>query len=172
MVDPLIELKDIVFSYDSGRTVLDGASLQLRPGERVGVTGANGSGKTTLLHLVVGLLKPQAGTVHAFGRERRDENNFQEVRARAGLVFQDPEDQLFCPTVAEDVAFGPFNLGWERERVPSGLLRAEVSEGRRPQPSDRWRSCTELSGSPRAADGRSGTQYRPRRPSLCEPVQV
>jgi cobalt/nickel transport system ATP-binding protein len=60
---------------------------------------------------MVGLLKPSAGTVEAFGRVRRTEKDFREVRARAGLLFQDSDDQLFCPTVAEDVAFGPLNLG-------------------------------------------------------------
>jgi cobalt/nickel transport system ATP-binding protein len=75
------------------------------------IEGPNGAGKTTLLHLVVGLLRPAAGRIVAFGRERRQERDFHEVRARAGLLFQDADDQLFCPTVLEDVAFGPINLG-------------------------------------------------------------
>jgi len=117
----LIELRDVVFRYDPERPVLDGLNLSLRRGDRVGLSGSNGSGKTTLLHIVMGLLRPESGRVIAFGRERRNEQDFQDVRTRIGLVFQDPEDQLFCPTVAEDVAFGPFNLGWGREEVEQAV---------------------------------------------------
>jgi cobalt/nickel transport system ATP-binding protein len=108
---PLFRLTAIHFAYDPGRPVLTGADFLLREGERVALTGANGSGKTTLFHLMVGLLKPHAGTVEAFGLPRVGERDFSVVRARAGLLFQDSDDQLFCPTVAEDVAFGPLNLG-------------------------------------------------------------
>ncbi len=111
MTEPLIRLTGLRFAYAGRPPVLDGADLSLWPGERVAVTGTNGAGKTTLLHLIVGLLKPQAGEVWAFGAARRSEADFRAVRARAGLVFQDPDDQLFCPTVTEDVAFGPLNLG-------------------------------------------------------------
>jgi len=112
--DALLRLADVRFSYDGARRVLDGLDLAIRAGERVALLGANGSGKTTLLHLIVGLLRPEAGRIEAFGRERCVEADFHEVRRRAGLVFQDPEDQLFCPTVLEDVAFGPVNLGHPR----------------------------------------------------------
>ncbi len=81
------------------------------------MTGKNGSGKTTLLHLIVGLVRPGAGSIEIFGKERREEADFLEVRRRIGLLFQDSDDQLFCPTVAEDVAFGPLNLGFSREEV-------------------------------------------------------
>jgi cobalt/nickel transport system ATP-binding protein len=108
---PLIRLAGVRFAYVPDRPVLDGVELALGAGERVALLGANGSGKTTLLHVIVGLLRPQAGQVEAFGRPRRAEGDFHEVRRRAGLLFQDPEDQLFCPTVIEDVAFGPINLG-------------------------------------------------------------
>ena len=109
--DGLIRLEAIRFSYADARPVLDGAALSVGPGERVGLLGANGSGKTTLLHLIVGLIRPQGGEIRAFGRPRRTEADFVEVRRHAGLLFQDPEDQLFCPTVLEDVTFGPMNLG-------------------------------------------------------------
>jgi cobalt/nickel transport system ATP-binding protein len=111
MADPLIELEGVRFAYAADRPVLTGADLRLLPGERVGMVGAIGCGKTTLLRLVVGLVKPDAGVVRAFGRDRRREADFHEVRRRAGLVFQHADDQLFCPTVIEDVAFGPLNLG-------------------------------------------------------------
>jgi len=111
MDEPLIHLEELHFRYSPDRTVLDGIDLALHDGERIGLVGPIGSGKTTLLHLIVGLLTPTAGRVHAFGKDRRKEKDFHEVRRRAGLVFQYADDQLFCPTVIEDVAFGPLNLG-------------------------------------------------------------
>jgi cobalt/nickel transport system ATP-binding protein len=116
-VSPLIEAKGIVFAYPGRPAVLDGADLALAPGERLCLVGPNGAGKSTLLEILVGLLVPSAGLVSAFGRERRVEADFHEVRRRAGYVFQDPDDQLFCPTVAEDVAFGPLNLGKSRKEA-------------------------------------------------------
>ncbi|MBK5924115.1 energy-coupling factor ABC transporter ATP-binding protein [Rhodovulum sulfidophilum] len=111
----LFEIDGLVFGYPGRPAILQGAGLRLEAGQRLSIAGANGSGKSTLLHLMVGLLQPQAGHIHAFGQARRAEADFHEVRRRAGLVFQDPDDQLFCPTVAEDVAFGPLNLGLGRE---------------------------------------------------------
>ena len=111
MNEPLVQLDDVRFAYPSEAEVLTGADLTLHDGERLDLTGPVGSGKTTLLHLIVGLLRPTGGTVKAFGGVRRTEEDFHEVRRRAGLVFQDADDQLFCPTVIEDVAFGPLNLG-------------------------------------------------------------
>ena len=108
---PLIHLEHINFAYPHGEPVLHDMNLELCAGERVGLVGENGSGKTTLLHLIVGLLKPAAGRIIAFGRKRENEEDFVEVRRRAGFMFQRSDDQLFCPTVIEDVAFGPLNLG-------------------------------------------------------------
>jgi cobalt/nickel transport system ATP-binding protein len=113
----LIQLRNVRFAHAPDRRVLDGVNLSVREGDRIAVTGPNGSGKTTLLHLMVGLLHPQEGEIEVLGRARRVEEDFHEVRAHVGLLFQDSEDQLFCPTVAEDVAFGPFNLGKAREEV-------------------------------------------------------
>lgn len=110
MSAPLIELHQVHCGFPD-REVLRGADFALYPGERIALVGANGAGKTTLLHLLVGLLRPSAGRVMIFGQERREEADFVPVRARVGLVFQDSDDQLFCPTVLEDVAFGPLNLG-------------------------------------------------------------
>ncbi|MBZ8135071.1 energy-coupling factor ABC transporter ATP-binding protein [Afifella sp. IM 167] len=127
----LITLSDVHFAYPGGPPVLRGASLTLLEKQRLCIGGHNGAGKSTLLQVIVGLLKPQAGRVLAFGSERRKEKDFHEVRRRAGLVFQDPDDQLFCPTVAEDVAFGPLNLGKGREEamaiVDEVLARLDLS---------------------------------------------
>jgi len=108
---PIIHLRGVSFSYQSGKKVLDNLDFSFANDERAGLIGPNGSGKTTLFHLIMGLLKPDKGQVGILGRERRKEADFREVRARIGFVFQDADDQLFCPTVAEDVAFGPLNLG-------------------------------------------------------------
>jgi len=117
MSGPLVWLDDVSFSYAPDRCVLRGCTLRLAAGGRLGLVGPNGSGKTTLLELVVGLHKPQAGRVVVLGGDRRTEAEFQRIRGRVGLLFQDSDDQLFSPTVAEDVAFGPLNLGKSRDEV-------------------------------------------------------
>ncbi|WP_108662136.1 energy-coupling factor ABC transporter ATP-binding protein [Acuticoccus kandeliae] len=113
---PLLRLDGIVAGY-GGRTVLQGVDLNLRAGERIVLVGANGAGKSTLLYVITGFVRATAGTIEAFGGVRRAEADFREVRRRAGLIFQDADDQLFCPTVIEDVAFGPRNLGQSREEA-------------------------------------------------------
>ncbi len=113
----MIELRNVSFRYPNGLKVFEDMNFHLHRGDRVGIVGPNGSGKTTLLHLIVGLLKPEAGEIVVFGKPRREEKDYREVRKRVGLLFQDPEDQLFCPTVAEDVAFGPLNLRIPKEEV-------------------------------------------------------
>lgn len=113
----LIALDDICFAYHGQPAVLDGATLHLKEGQRLMLTGPNGSGKSTLLRIALGLQRPSSGTVTIFGQARREEADFHEVRRRVGLVFQDPDDQLFCPTVAEDIAFGPLNLGKTRDEA-------------------------------------------------------
>lgn len=113
----MLRFRDVSFAYDHGQPVLDGVNFAIEPADRVALVGANGSGKSTLLHLAVGLLTPDEGGIEAFGEECRTEEDFHEVRKRVGLLFQEPEDQLFCPTVLEDVAFGPLNLGKEPEEA-------------------------------------------------------
>ncbi|MGD9121820.1 MAG: ABC transporter ATP-binding protein [Desulfobacterales bacterium] len=109
--DVLIKLEGISFKYPRGPLVLDGLDFKLERGNRVGLIAPNGSGKTTLLHIIMGLLKPLSGRLEIFGKPVSEENDFAAVRGRIGLLFQDADDQLFSPTVLEDVAFGPLNLG-------------------------------------------------------------
>ncbi|MFH1007571.1 MAG: ABC transporter ATP-binding protein [Candidatus Latescibacterota bacterium] len=118
----MIDLRDVTFGYAPGKPVLTGVNFRLGAGEKVGLIGPNGSGKSTLFHLIVGLLFPSEGTIDIFGKVRRREADFREVRERIGLLFQDADDQLFCPTVAEDVAFGPLNLGRSHEEA-AGIVR-------------------------------------------------
>jgi cobalt/nickel transport system ATP-binding protein len=108
---PIIKLKNITFSYPGADPVLNNLDLQFFPGEKMGLVAPNGSGKTTLLHIIMGLLKPKSGSIEIFGNPVSDEKDFLEVRQRIGLLFQDSDDQLFSPTVLEDVTFGPLNLG-------------------------------------------------------------
>jgi cobalt/nickel transport system ATP-binding protein len=107
---PVVAVSGLRFAYPDGRLALDGVDLHVHPGERVALLGPNGAGKTTLILHLNGILLPQQGTVHVAGIPVTREN-FAEVRRRVGIVFQDPDDQVFMPTVYEDVAFGPANLG-------------------------------------------------------------
>ena len=107
----IINLKDISFSYPEGAPLLNNLSMQFYKGDRVGLIGPNGEGKTTLFHIIMGLLKPYSGKLEIFGKPVMEEKDFRSVRQRIGLLFQDSDDQLFSPTVLEDVAFGPLNLG-------------------------------------------------------------
>jgi cobalt/nickel transport system ATP-binding protein len=112
MSEPLIELHDITFTYPGApEPIFQDFNFQLLPGNHLGLIGPNGCGKTTLLHLIMGLLRPQAGSILIFGQEVKKEKDFVAVRQKVGLLFQNADDQLFCPTVLEDVAFGPLNQG-------------------------------------------------------------
>ena len=116
--ESVIQLKDITFSYPgSGKNVLDSLNLDIRKGDRIGMMAPNGSGKTTLLHTIMGLCRPDRGQIIILGREMEKEADFVPVRSKIGLLFQDSDDQLFCPTVLEDVAFGPLNLGSGRDEA-------------------------------------------------------
>ncbi|MCD6569477.1 MAG: ABC transporter ATP-binding protein [Deltaproteobacteria bacterium] len=113
----LIKLEDISFAYPGGGPVLDNLNFSLTRGERVGLIGPNGSGKTTLFYIIMGLLKPASGRIKVFGKTVCEEKAFRYVREKIGLLFQDSDDQLFSPTVIEDVAFGPLNLGKSPEKA-------------------------------------------------------
>lgn len=114
---PVISLKGISFTYPGGKTALDRVDLTFYEGERIGLLGPNGSGKTTLFHIIMGLLRPTSGAMAFFGRPLNDARDFGDIYRKIGLLFQDADDQLFCPTVLEDVAFGPLNMGASREEA-------------------------------------------------------
>jgi cobalt/nickel transport system ATP-binding protein len=124
-------------TYPDGSPSLCGIDLEVSPGERVAVLGPNGAGKTTLVLHLNGILRPTAGTV-TVGGLAVDRPNLAEIRRRVGIVFQDPDDQLFMPTVHDDVAFGPANLGRRGDdleaAVDSALTRVGMADhaGRAP----------------------------------------
>jgi cobalt/nickel transport system ATP-binding protein len=117
MDNSLISIKDLKFSYQNGKNVFQNLNFSLHKKERIGLIGSNGAGKTTLFHIIMGLLKPSSGSLDVFDKSRKSEEDFLEVRQRIGLLFQDSDDQLFCPTVEEDIAFGPLNLGKTHEEA-------------------------------------------------------
>ncbi|NHJ13288.1 MAG: ABC transporter ATP-binding protein [Candidatus Thorarchaeota archaeon] len=109
-----LDISGLYFSY--GDFAIEDVSLQLHQGEQKALVGLNGSGKTTLFKLIVGLLEPQAGEIYIFDRPLTHENLWQ-IRQEIGFLFQNPDDQLFAPTVWEDVAFGPRNQGLSEDAV-------------------------------------------------------
>jgi len=113
----IINLTDIYFSYNKSPNVLEGLNLHFSRNEKIGLMGPNGSGKTTLFHIIMGLLKPVSGKIEIFGKTAKEEKDFIDVRRRIGLLFQDADDQLFSPTVLEDITFGPLNLGKSRDEA-------------------------------------------------------
>ena len=113
----LIDVKDLHCSYNGRGRVLAGLSLSLNEGDRVGLAGHTGCGKTTLLRAIMGLSKADSGTIRVEGRECREEKDYLQVRRTLGFLFQNPDDQLFCPNLLEDVAFGPLNLGVGRREA-------------------------------------------------------
>ncbi len=106
----VVSAEGLQFEYPGGEAALRDVSFSIEPGERVALLGPNGAGKTTLVLSLLGVLSPASGTVRIQG-ERMDEEHAFELRRHLGLVFQDPNDQLFMPTVRDDVAFGPANYG-------------------------------------------------------------
>lgn len=122
----MIRLSEIRFRYNS-RYILDGVNFRVEAGDRVGLVGPNGCGKTTLCHIVMGLLAPESGEVEILGTQCRTENDFRKIRGRVGFLFQDADDQLFCPTVLEDVAFGPLNMGKSPDEAKEIVKRTLAS---------------------------------------------
>lgn len=121
-MDKLIEIENLTFSYPDGRQVLHNINLSIGRGETVALIGPNGAGKSTLLLHLNGILRSN-GTVRLNGVPVEDKN-LRWVRSKVGLVFQDPEDQLFSPTVFDDVAFGPINMGYPADEVRRRVTQA------------------------------------------------
>ena len=114
----IIRLKNIIFSYPgSNQNVMDHLDLEIKKEDKIGLVAPNGSGKTTLLHTIMGLCKPESGIIEIFGNQVKNEKDFIPIRSKIGLLFQNSDDQLFCPTVLEDVAFGPLNLGFSQKHA-------------------------------------------------------
>lgn len=128
MDNVIFELKDVNFSYLGKYPALRGIDITIKQGEKISVIGANGSGKSTLLHMLDGLIFPDKGVMKTFGKELK-ESDFNDAgfsgnfRKRVGLVFQNPDVQLFCPTVREDIIFGPLQL-----KVPKTLVQKRLEE--------------------------------------------
>ncbi len=124
----LLTVDDVSFSYPDGTSVLRGLDLSIDAGEHVAILGPNGAGKTTLLLQLIRILSPDSGSIVVDGIELTADSA-REVRRRIGMVFQDPDDQLFMPTVREDVAFGPANFGARGEELESIVDRSLAMVG-------------------------------------------
>ena len=128
-----LEIADVTFAYPDGHAALRDVKLCIERGERVALLGPNGAGKTTLVLHLNGILAAQQGSVTVAGLAV-EKPNLREIRRRVGIVFQDPDDQLFMPTVGEDVAFGPANFGVTgadlHARVDAALAAVDMVEHR------------------------------------------
>ncbi len=126
-------VRDLAFAYPDGHQALYGVNLRVAPGERVALLGPNGSGKTTLVLHLNGILAAGHGTVEVAGLAV-SKATVHEIRRRVGVVFQDPDDQLFMPTVRDDVAFGPANFGVRgaelERRIDTALAAVDMAEHR------------------------------------------
>ena len=120
---PAVRLRTLGFRYPDGRATIDGVELDVAAGESVGIIGPNGAGKTTLIHLIAGLLAPSSGRVEIRGRALGAKDD-RDLRREIGVVFQETEDQLFSPTVFEDVAFGPIHFALDGVPLGERVARA------------------------------------------------
>ena len=123
MSAPVLDVQGLAYAYPDGHQALYGVDLHVHQGERVALLGPNGAGKTTLVLHLNGILTAGAGSVSVSGLPV-SKQNLQEVRRRVGVVFQDPDDQLFMPTVRDDVAFGPRNLGMKGAALDGRVMDA------------------------------------------------
>ena len=123
-----IDVEHLHFAYPDGFEALHGISLQIARGEKVGLVGPNGAGKSTLMLHLNGINTPTHGSVR-IGGTVVDRRSVKRIRAEVGLVFQDPDDQLFSPTVFEDVAFGPLHMGVPEVEIHERVERALAAVG-------------------------------------------
>jgi len=118
----IICIKNLHYSYPDGTKALCDINLEIQRGESLGIIGSNGAGKSTLLLHINGILRGR-GEIHVLGRDLTDKN-LRLIRSMVGLVFQDPDNQLFMPTVFDDVSFGPINMGMQRQDVEKSVKKA------------------------------------------------
>ncbi|BBX70917.1 energy-coupling factor ABC transporter ATP-binding protein [Mycolicibacterium psychrotolerans] len=123
MSTPAVRVEGVHYTYPDGHVALAGVDLDVAPGERVALLGPNGAGKTTLMLHLNGVLTASRGMVE-IGGTALSRNTLREIRRRVGLVFQDPDDQLFMPTLGQDVAFGPANFGVRGAELEARVARA------------------------------------------------
>ena len=128
MAPPAVEIRDVTFAYPDGHVALVGLDLTIEAGERVAVLGPNGAGKTTLVLHLNGIHTATSGEVRISGLPVA-KPQLKEIRRRVGIVFQDPDDQLFMPTVRDDVAFGPANLGLRGDELDRRVDEALAAVG-------------------------------------------
>lgn len=126
MSAPSLEVKELAFAYPDGHQALFGINLKIAPGERVALLGPNGAGKTTFVMHLNGLHAAQHGEVSIDGEviDTEAKESLRAIRGKVGIVFQDPDDQLFMPTVFDDIAFGPQNLGFSGKELEDKVLAA------------------------------------------------
>jgi cobalt/nickel transport system ATP-binding protein len=122
MTDYAVRITRLSYTYPDGTKALEGIDLDVNCGERIAIVGPSGAGKSTLLLHLNGVLSGK-GTVRIMGQSL-EPSNLQQIRKQVGLLFQDPNDQLFCPTVFEDIAFGPLNLGVSASEIPRRVEKA------------------------------------------------
>ena len=129
-MDPAIQFIDVRYAYPGGPLSLTGVSFSLAQGSKVALVGPNGAGKTTLLLMCNGILRPDEGEVRVLGKPLAyDRSSLREIRKKVGFVFQNSENQIFAPTVYQDVAFGPVNLGLPQDQVQRVVRHAIFSVG-------------------------------------------
>jgi len=123
MKKKVIEIRNLTYSYPDGTVALKGVNLDIFEGETVAIIGPNGAGKSTLVLHLNGILRSNSGHLNILGLEV-NHRNLKEIRKRVGIVFQNPDDQLFMPTVFDDVAFGPINMGLSESEVKQRVEKA------------------------------------------------
>jgi cobalt/nickel transport system ATP-binding protein len=131
MSTPSLEIKELAFAYPDGNQALYGVNIKIEKGERVALLGPNGAGKTTLILHINGIHAAGHGQVFVAGVlvDSKNPETLRNIRSRVGIVFQDPDDQLFMPTVGEDVAFGPYNMGLRGAELDKAVDQALILVG-------------------------------------------